>query len=219
MGTRDTSPWQIRVSQSGCIPSQSTAHSARTAPWTSRCASGRGGASRRRRRRGMQLSTRRCALPVPPPPLPPHMRSLIRACGGSMPRRWVLPCRQAIAVRHAARSRRLASTSCSSAAREPPPAGEAAAAGTGEQLRLLAVSERATSRLAALLAEERRAGDCYCLFGDVGAGKSFFRCVRGCGAARGAVAARGGLLVPCTHAHMHVRPRPRVWPPTPNSTS
>ena len=40
-----------------------------------------------------------------------------------------------------------------------------------------AYEESATQRLAALLASDLRAGDCYCLFGDVGAGKSVFRWV------------------------------------------
>ena len=39
----------------------------------------------------------------------------------------------------------------------------------------LAPEESATQRLACLLARDLQAGDCYCLLGDVGAGKSVFR--------------------------------------------
>lgn len=39
----------------------------------------------------------------------------------------------------------------------------------------VAPEESATKHLAALLAQNLRAGDCYCLHGDVGAGKSVFR--------------------------------------------
>jgi len=41
-------------------------------------------------------------------------------------------------------------------------------------LRLLATSERGTAQLAGLLAADISAGDCYCLLGQVGAGKSAF---------------------------------------------
>ena len=43
------------------------------------------------------------------------------------------------------------------------------------QIRLLAPTEAHTRRLAQLLAADIRQGDCICLHGDVGAGKSFFR--------------------------------------------
>jgi hypothetical protein len=43
------------------------------------------------------------------------------------------------------------------------------------QTRLLAPTEAHTTRLAQLLAADYRQGDCICLHGDVGAGKSFFR--------------------------------------------
>lgn len=43
------------------------------------------------------------------------------------------------------------------------------------RLCFVAPEESATRHLAALLAQELRAGDCYCLHGDVGAGKSAFR--------------------------------------------
>ena len=55
----------------------------------------------------------------------------------------------------------------------------AAAAGSSQlqhEHRLFAASEEHTRRLAQLLAEGSQAGDCICLYGDVGAGKSFFRC-------------------------------------------
>jgi type II secretory pathway predicted ATPase ExeA len=39
----------------------------------------------------------------------------------------------------------------------------------------LAPAEEHVQQLAALLARDRRAGDCYCLYGSVGAGKSVFR--------------------------------------------
>ena len=39
----------------------------------------------------------------------------------------------------------------------------------------IAPKESATQRLASLLARDLQAGDCYCLLGDVGAGKSVFR--------------------------------------------
>lgn len=39
----------------------------------------------------------------------------------------------------------------------------------------VAPRESATQHLAALLAGDLRAGDCYCFFGEVGAGKSVFR--------------------------------------------
>jgi hypothetical protein len=45
-------------------------------------------------------------------------------------------------------------------------------------LRLLATSERGTEAAAAMFAADLRAGDCYCLVGEVGAGKSAFRYVR-----------------------------------------
>jgi len=45
-----------------------------------------------------------------------------------------------------------------------------------QQLRVIAPTEAATQRLAELLAEHARPGDCICLYGQVGAGKSFFRC-------------------------------------------
>eukprot|EP00193_Tetraselmis_chui_P004818 CAMPEP_0177754234 /NCGR_PEP_ID=MMETSP0491_2-20121128/1900_1 /TAXON_ID=63592 /ORGANISM="Tetraselmis chuii, Strain PLY429" /LENGTH=243 /DNA_ID=CAMNT_0019269603 /DNA_START=153 /DNA_END=884 /DNA_ORIENTATION=+ len=41
-------------------------------------------------------------------------------------------------------------------------------------LRLLATSERGTEAAAAMFAADLRAGDCYCLLGEVGAGKSAF---------------------------------------------
>ena len=40
---------------------------------------------------------------------------------------------------------------------------------------ILAPLEQSTRRLAAILAEDARRGDCICLHGDVGAGKSIFR--------------------------------------------
>lgn len=43
------------------------------------------------------------------------------------------------------------------------------------RLSLVSTCEEATDHLAACLAEHLRAGDCYCLFGEVGAGKSAFR--------------------------------------------
>lgn len=39
----------------------------------------------------------------------------------------------------------------------------------------LAPSEQHIQHLAAILAADRRVGDCYCLYGSVGAGKSTFR--------------------------------------------
>ena len=50
-----------------------------------------------------------------------------------------------------------------------------AAAVNRHQYCFVAPEESGTQHLAALLAKELRAGDCYCLLGDVGAGKSFFR--------------------------------------------
>uniref|UniRef100_A0A383VCJ7 tRNA threonylcarbamoyladenosine biosynthesis protein TsaE n=1 Tax=Tetradesmus obliquus TaxID=3088 RepID=A0A383VCJ7_TETOB len=50
-------------------------------------------------------------------------------------------------------------------------AGSAAAAAAAEYL---APAEEHLQHLAALLARDRRAGDCYCLYGSVGAGKSVF---------------------------------------------
>ena len=41
---------------------------------------------------------------------------------------------------------------------------------------ILAPVEQSTRRLAAILAADARPGDCICLHGDVGAGKSVFRC-------------------------------------------
>lgn len=38
------------------------------------------------------------------------------------------------------------------------------------------MNEDATTRLAGMLAADLRAGDAYCLKGDEGAGKTFFRC-------------------------------------------
>jgi len=45
----------------------------------------------------------------------------------------------------------------------------------GKQFSLLATSEEATGRLAAILAAEMKAGDAFCLKGDEGAGKTTFR--------------------------------------------
>ena len=45
-----------------------------------------------------------------------------------------------------------------------------------QQLRLIAPTEAATQRLAGLLAVDAKPGDCICLYGKVGAGKSVFRC-------------------------------------------
>ena len=42
----------------------------------------------------------------------------------------------------------------------------------------IATSEQATAELSALIAEQRLAGDCICLNGGVGAGKSAFRYIR-----------------------------------------
>lgn len=44
-------------------------------------------------------------------------------------------------------------------------------------IQILAPLEHSTGRLAAILAKSARAGDCICLHGDVGAGKSVFRSV------------------------------------------
>lgn len=44
-------------------------------------------------------------------------------------------------------------------------------------VRLTVASERGTAQIAHLLANERIAGDCICLYGTVGSGKSVFRCV------------------------------------------
>lgn len=52
----------------------------------------------------------------------------------------------------------------------------AAASAHPNQYSLRARSETATQRVAQLLAAEAQAGDCICLYGDVGAGKSVFRC-------------------------------------------
>ncbi len=42
---------------------------------------------------------------------------------------------------------------------------------------ILAPLEQSTQKLAAILAGDARTGDFVCLYGDVGAGKSVFRCL------------------------------------------
>ena len=49
-------------------------------------------------------------------------------------------------------------------------------AAAASQQRLLAPTEAATQRVAECLASKLHAGDCICLYGSVGAGKSVFRC-------------------------------------------
>ena len=46
----------------------------------------------------------------------------------------------------------------------------------GSAVTLLSPYEQTTNRLAAIVASVSKAKDCVCLFGDVGAGKSVFRC-------------------------------------------
>jgi hypothetical protein len=46
---------------------------------------------------------------------------------------------------------------------------------TGRQFTLLSTSVDATEKLAAMLAEDMKIGDAYCLKGDEGAGKTAFR--------------------------------------------
>ena len=48
-------------------------------------------------------------------------------------------------------------------------------AAAGQQLEVIAPSEPSLQHLAALLASVARPGDCICLYGRVGAGKSAFR--------------------------------------------
>lgn len=50
----------------------------------------------------------------------------------------------------------------------------------GQQLVLYARDELSTQQIAALLARDLQPGDCYCLYGTVGAGKSVFRCILYC---------------------------------------
>jgi hypothetical protein len=70
---------------------------------------------------------------------------------------------------------------CSSSSASPATSTSSTPAATStSRLLCLAPSEAHLSRLAALLAATRQAGDAYCLRGAVGAGKSVFRCGCGC---------------------------------------
>ena len=44
-----------------------------------------------------------------------------------------------------------------------------------QRLAIVSPTEQATQQLASLLAERATVGDCFCLYGDVGVGKSVFR--------------------------------------------
>src|SRR5690348_9311578 len=61
------------------------------------------------------------------------------------------------------------------ASNAPEAASVGQASGNTVEATFVAMSEPALQHLASMLADDRRAGDCICLFGAVGAGKSVFR--------------------------------------------